>query len=533
MRVTITGDCESKKALSGYITKSGYVVSDSGDYTIKLNENKYTNVVTVDSVDCEFERLILLELERQGIGIINLKRAGGVRSDNAVEVTFNPRDSRKIEIALLNAFLKTAGVKEKKEPWYKGLFPTILFVILSSPLYAQTNFPIVRQWDSVNSFPVGAGDMVSRSLRITCISGCGGAASFNDNTAFTFGTTSIGNVGFVVDDVATNNVAENSAGTPRMGANRIIYVDLSKTGANTTALLVTGTGGSFPVTGSFLTDAQLRASAVPVDVSDSFLLDATFTGRINTQGQKAMAASTPVVIASDQAAFPITNTNLDVALSTRLKPADTLAGITTVAAVTAITNALPAGNNNIGDVDVVSQIPGTGATNLGKAEDAVPVTADTGVSILGVRTDPTTTSPVSANGDYTQIATDYVGAIPTGIHPGRFSCFVQAVTVTTQCQAAAAAGLRNYVTDIHCSNLAATVQGVDVVYGTGANCVTGITAITHKFQMGTNALTTSPFLVSAPFGIGSPLVPAAATAICVRPTAATSFGCTITGFVAP
>ena len=36
------------------------------------------------------------------------------------------------------------------------------------------------------------------------------------------------------------------------------------------------------------------------------LADATFTGRINTLGQKAMAASTPVVIASDQSALPIT-----------------------------------------------------------------------------------------------------------------------------------------------------------------------------------------------------------------------------------
>ena len=32
---------------------------------------------------------------------------------------------------------------------------------------------------------------------------------------------------------------------------------------------------------------------------------------------------------------------------------------------------LEASSINIGDVDVVSQIPGTGATNLGKAEDAV------------------------------------------------------------------------------------------------------------------------------------------------------------------
>lgn len=38
------------------------------------------------------------------------------------------------------------------------------------------------------------------------------------------------------------------------------------------------------------------------------LAEATFTGRINTLGQKAMAASTPVVIASDQSALTVTGT---------------------------------------------------------------------------------------------------------------------------------------------------------------------------------------------------------------------------------
>jgi hypothetical protein len=66
---------------------------------------------------------------------------------------------------------------------------------------------------------------------------------------------------------------------------------------------------STAVTGP-LTDTQLRASAVPVSL--------------------ASAPSTPVTNAG--------LTNLDVALSTRLKPADTLAGVTTVGAVTSITN---------------------------------------------------------------------------------------------------------------------------------------------------------------------------------------------------
>ena len=53
----------------------------------------------------------------------------------------------------------------------------------------------------------------------------------------------------------------------------------------------------------------------------------------------------------------VTNANIDVLLSTRLKPADTLTGVTTVttvSAVTAITNALPAGTNKVGTVDIAT-----------------------------------------------------------------------------------------------------------------------------------------------------------------------------------
>ena len=115
--------------------------------------------------------------------------------------------------------------------------------------------------------------------------------------------------------------------------------------------------------------------------------------------------------------------------------------------------------------------------------------------------------------------------------PVNWSCFVEAVTATTQCKAAPAAGIKSYVTSITCSNEAATAQTVDVIFGTGAACVTGPTALTHKFAMGTLATTTSPFVVAHTFW--APLNPTAANAICVRPTAATAFGCTLTGYDAP
>lgn len=62
----------------------------------------------------------------------------------------------------------------------------------------------------------------SRFLMVNCQVGCSGS-SFADNAAFTFGTTSISIAGAVVDDTATNTVAENSAGAPRMNTNRILY----------------------------------------------------------------------------------------------------------------------------------------------------------------------------------------------------------------------------------------------------------------------------------------------------------------------
>lgn len=49
----------------------------------------------------------------------------------------------------------------------------------------------------------------------------------------------------------------------------------------------------------------IRNAADAADIDP--LAEGTFTGRINTQGQKAMAASTPVVVASDQSVIPVSD----------------------------------------------------------------------------------------------------------------------------------------------------------------------------------------------------------------------------------
>jgi hypothetical protein len=71
---------------------------------------------------------------------------------------------------------------------------------------------------------------------------------------------------------------------------------------------------------------------------------------------------------------------------------------------------------DIGDVDVASVVPGAGATNLGKAEDAAHSSGDVGVMALAVRTD-TPAARAGAAADYIPLTTDKVGALWTASAP--------------------------------------------------------------------------------------------------------------------
>lgn len=154
----------------------------------------------------------------------------------------------------------------------------------------------------------------------------------------------------------------------------------------------------------------------------------------------------PVEIVNDVGnPIPVNGTvsiaNLDVALSTRLKAADTLTGVTTVGtvtAVTAITNALPAGANAIGKLAVndgvdigdvtINNAAGAAAVNIQdggnsitvdatelttlaaavKAEDSAATSADKGFVNLALRQNAPTTD-TDADGDYTFLKTDAQG----------------------------------------------------------------------------------------------------------------------------
>ena len=105
--------------------------------------------------------------------------------------------------------------------------------------------------------------------------------------------------------------------------------------------------------------------------------------------------------------------------------------------------ALPAGSNaigklaansgvDIGDVDVTSIVPGTGATNLGKAEDAAHTSGDVGVMPLAVRNDALATLG-GADGDYAPLQVDATGSLYTNNQFGTFGSILVTGTTAVTC----------------------------------------------------------------------------------------------------
>lgn len=146
---------------------------------------------------------------------------------------------------------------------------------------------------------------------------------------------------------------------------------------------------------------------------DNSTLSVTGTGTEATALRVTIATDSTGVLSVDDNGGSLTVDNADIT---------TIAGavsggqmqVDVVAALPAGTNAIgklaPNSGVDIGDVDVLSVIPGTGATNLGKAIDTAVGATDTGVAPLAVR-DDALSSLTPIEGDYVPLRTDANGAL--------------------------------------------------------------------------------------------------------------------------
>lgn len=138
-----------------------------------------------------------------------------------------------------------------------------------------------------------------------------------------------------------------------------------------------------------------------------------------------------------------------------------LATVSTVTTVTTLTG-------------TTTLTPGTGATNLGKAEDAGHTTGDVGVMALGVRND-TLAATTNATADYTQIATDTAGIVMTAGAPrllkGRQATTITSSTAETTILTSVASTFLD-VYGLILTNTSATVTKVSVRDATAGGTIT-------------------------------------------------------------
>ena len=257
--------------------------------------------------------------------------------------------------------------------------------------------------------------------------------------------TGVQAVGIVaqLDDASTAAVTENQFAPVRLSSRR--------------ALLVEGvaSGTAQPISAASLplpTDAatETTVSALAGDVGDTADAAATAGGTGTLHAKQRLMTSQ---LDSIKTAVEV----IDNAISGSEMQVDVVA-------------ALPAGTNNIGDVDVLSIVPGTGATNLGKAIDTATGATDTGVLALATRDDALgALTPIE--GDNVALRTDANGALWT--HDDALDAALSGSELQVDVVAALPAGTNN-IGDIDVLSIAAgdnNIGNVDIasiVSGTGA-----------------------------------------------------------------
>lgn len=160
---------------------------------------------------------------------------------------------------------------------------------------------------------------------------------------------------------------------------------------------------------SLLPAGMASAAAVAADLETWYPILA-----LNVGGNGALAASTSgVLTANSSTSYSLSApaaSKLRARVTARTSGTLTVGGVATTAARPSHLSAWVAGSLSVSTLGTVT--PGTGASNLAKAEDAPHATGDAGVFMLSVRQEnPSSVTPASAAQDYQQLTTDQHGVL--------------------------------------------------------------------------------------------------------------------------
>lgn len=310
-------------------------------------------------------------------------------------------------------------------------------------------------------------------------------------------------IGGQFDDTTPTAATENNVAPVRITENRAIHSNLRKAdGTEVNYLSAVAHDAGAAAVDPLLTGCHASAAA-PADVSadndavrqwclrnGARAVQPTFAGVLQSTGNGVAGTGTPrVTIASDNTAFSVNvgtfpdnePFNLNQIAGNAVSAGNGASG-TGVQRVT-IANDSTGVLASIGSI-TTSIVPGTGATNLGKAEDGLAGSGDVGIASLLVRED--TPSSTAANGDYihqkaNQHGHTFVAAICND--PTLTTSVAIAQTALNGNAELVALTSGNVIYICGFSFMVSAAANVRLVYGTGSACATGETGITGAYPM--------------------------------------------------
>jgi hypothetical protein len=286
---------------------------------------------------------------------------------------------------------------------------------------------------SATDVGIGGGTEAT-ALRVTVASDSTGVVSVDDGGATLSIDDGGGNIS--IDD-GGNTITVDGTVTANLGATDTAALAAIETAVEgtltvdselTTADLDTGAGTDTRAVVGLAGTASGGAQLIPGSSTDGLLVNLGTNNDVTVSGVATAANQTTVIghldgvegllttIDGDTGTLAVTGGGTEAG-ALRVTLASDSTGVVSIddngAAITVdgtVTANLAAGTNNIGDVDVLSVVPGTAATNLGKAEDAAHSSGDTGVMSLAVRLD-SAASLADTDGDYAPLQLDSAGAL--------------------------------------------------------------------------------------------------------------------------
>lgn len=154
----------------------------------------------------------------------------------------------------------------------------------------------------------------SGNLKVAVTGAGSGGTSSADGDAYTAGTTAGTPAMGVRDDTGTATCAEDKACLARLTSNRALMVDLSATGANTTAIKVDGSAVTQPVSGTVSITANSAVNVAQINgVTTSMGNGASGTG---VQRVTIANDSTGTIAATQSGTWNVTNVSGTVSLPT-------------------------------------------------------------------------------------------------------------------------------------------------------------------------------------------------------------------------